>query len=157
MTLPIASIVTLGMSLIEKVIPDKTKQAEAVQKLAELEQNGELAKLKAETDLMLGQQAINLKDSEHPSLFVAGWRPAVGWVCAMSLFMYYVPYALVAVILWANACLEAGQLLPRPDLEVADLIALLSGMLCLSFNRSFEKVKGVETKGLKWKQNGSNQ
>lgn len=157
MALPLAQILTLGASLIEKVIPDKAKQAEAMQKLAELEQNGELARLKAETDLALGQQAINMKEAEHPSLFVSGWRPAVGWVCAVSLFVYYVPYAIAAVGIWIWACFEAGRLVDRPDLGIADLIALLGTLLGMSIQRTYEKINSVETKAVKWTKNGSNQ
>lgn len=104
---------------------------------------------KIEAGVMAGQVDIDKIEASHPSLFVAGWRPAVGWVCAISLFTYYVPYCLVAVFIWAWQCYTGHTIVPRPDLGIADLIALLTGMLGLSTMRSFDKLKGTETKAIK--------
>ena len=109
----------------------------------------ELDIARLEAGVMSGQVEINKVEASSPSLFVAGWRPAVGWVCAISLFVYFVPYCLAAVFIWAWQCYTSHTLVPRPDLGIADLIALLTGMLGLGTMRTFDKIKGVDTKELK--------
>ncbi len=148
---PVTSLLNLGTTLVQKLIPDKQKQAEAIERMAQMEQQGRLTELDQEVKLLLGQMDVNKAEAENPNIFVAGWRPAIGWVCAVSLFTYYVPYALLATAIWGYSCLEAKTLLPRPDLSVADLLALTGGMLGISWQRTQEKINNVATKGLTWK------
>ena len=51
-------------------------------------------------ELQKGQQAINLADANSGSSFRGGWRPALGWTCAMALWFYYVPPIAMATLLW---------------------------------------------------------
>jgi hypothetical protein len=141
---PLADIIG---SVIKRLLPeDPEKVAEAQLKLAEMQQNGELAQLAADTDLAKAQIATNTAEAQNPSLFVAGWRPAIGWVGAISLFTYYVPYCLVATYVWAHQVWVTGQLVSRPDLGITDLLGLLAGMLGLAGMRTFEKIRGVAAK-----------
>lgn len=91
----------------------------------------------------LAQIDLNKTEAATGSLFIAGWRPAIGWTCAIALFCYYVPYVLAATVLWVWQVIQTGQLLSRPDLGIADLIGLVMAMLGMSTLRTAEKVKGV--------------
>lgn len=146
---PISSVVDLinnvGGKVIDRLWPDPAQAAEAKLKLVEAANSKELQEEVMQNDLIKGQQAINLEEAKNPSLFVAGWRPAIGWVGATSLFVYYVPYCLTATYIWAHQCLTTGVLASRPDLGISDLIGLLLAILGVGSMRTFEKVKGVDT------------
>ena len=72
---PISAALDLGTTLINKLFPDPAQASEAKLRLLELQQNGQLAIMTAQTD-------INKKEAASSSVFVSGWRPAIGWVCA---------------------------------------------------------------------------
>ena len=82
---PISAAFQLGGKLLDRFFPDPAKRAEAQLELLKLQQSGELAKLASETDLAKGQIAVNAEEAKHGSLWVAGWRPCVGWVGAAGL------------------------------------------------------------------------
>jgi len=96
--------------------------------------------------LDLAQIDLNKTEASTGSLFIAGWRPAIGWTCAIALFCYYVPYVLAATVLWVAQVVQTGQLVTRPDLGIADLLGLVFAMLGMSTLRTAEKVKGVAAK-----------
>lgn len=121
--------------VLDRVIPDKGAAAEAKLKLLELQQSGELAHLAAETELAKGQLEINKVEAGNANLFVAGWRPGVGWVCCLALvYQFFLRPALITF----------GK--PAPDLEMGDLITILLGLLGLGALRTTEKIKGVAAK-----------
>jgi hypothetical protein len=74
---PLSSLLDVGKALIDKLIPDPQAKAAATQKLLEMQQNGDLAVIAA-------QSHINEIEAANPNLFVSGWRPAVGWVCVFG-------------------------------------------------------------------------
>jgi hypothetical protein len=128
-------------TLLEKIIPDPKAAADAKLKMLELAQQGQLAAIEAEVKLAVGQMEVNKAEAENPSLFVAGWRPAVGWVCALALAYQYLVRPL-------GSFLAASLGHPVPDLPGLDesLWGLLFGMLGLGGLRSVEKIKGVAAK-----------
>ena len=130
-------------TLIDKVLPDANARIAAKEKLAELQQQGELEEFKGELQLAMGQQAINLEESKSASLFKSGWRPAIGWVGAVALFTYYVPYTLVATYIWAAQVYQSHQLVARPDLGITDLLGLLGTLLGFGVLRSHDKLQGT--------------
>ena len=109
------------------VLPDPVKRAEVMTTLLT-----ELGKLDQ------GQLAINQTEAAHRSLFVAGWRPCIGWLCAFGLAYQFVflPFAS-----WGAAVFA----LPMPPLPGLDdnLWQLTMGMLGMGALRSFEKMKGL--------------
>jgi hypothetical protein len=158
---PLSAALELGVMAIDKIWPDPTKAAEEKRKLQELYQKGNLAELNAHVQLMLGQIQVNTVEAAHKSLFVAGWRPAVGWTCAISLALAFIPKAIVITILWAAqsymmldqcvvpACDIATFILPPfPDLGTTDLLGLLGGMLGIGVMRSIDKKNGTATQSL---------
>lgn len=145
MPLPIPVIdglLNIGNSIIERLWPDPVKAEEARMRLAEMAENGELQRLAMENKLLEGQIAINLEEAKSGKMFIGGWRPAIGWTCAVSLFCYYVPYILIATILWAHRVWVDGFLYPRPDLGIADLLGLVGTLLGMSVIRTKERLEG---------------
>lgn len=143
----IAGIFNIGKSLIQRIWPDPAKQAEELRKLEELKQTGDLARLQAHVDLMMGQINVNLQEAKHKSLFVAGWRPAVGWTCVSAFVYQFVVYPL---LLWLWAIMTIWVELPEgvgppPPLNVGLLVTILTGMLGIGGMRSYDKTKGVQT------------
>jgi hypothetical protein len=94
----------------------------------------------------LAQVELNKVEAATGSLFNGGWRPAIGWTCAIALFCYYVPYVLAATALWVVQVWGTGTLLPRPDLGIADLLGLVFAMLGMSGLRTIEKSRGIAAK-----------
>jgi hypothetical protein len=131
---PISSILDVGKVLIEKLIPDPKAKAEATQKLLELQQSGDLA-------VIAGQIEINKAEAGNRSLFISGWRPFVGWVCASGLAIQFIVGPL---LMWGSAAL--GHPLVLPPLDMSTLMTLLVGMLGLGGMRTVEKLNNVAAK-----------
>jgi hypothetical protein len=152
---PLTAALDLGKDLINKIWPDPSQRAEQLFKLKELEQKGDLAELNAHVGLMLAQIKVNEQDAKSSNPFQAMWRPAVGWVGALSLFMMYIPKAIVQTYIWSYQSLVVldkwdgvSQLhIPAfPDLGAADVIGLMISLLGVGVMRSYEKTKGIDTK-----------
>jgi hypothetical protein len=96
----------------------------------------------------LAQVEVNKIEAGSASVFVAGWRPAVGWVGVLGLAYQFLGYPLMQW-LWAfgqGADIIPKGLQPPPDLQTDQLMVLLSGLLGFGGMRSFEKSKGVAAK-----------
>ena len=152
----ISAILKAGEMAINRIWPDPQQQAEEQRKLIELADKKDLAKLSAHVELMLKQAEINLADAKSGSRFQAGWRPAIGWVGAISLGLMYIPKAIVMTCIWSYQAVTVlsywngtgNIVLPSfPDLGVTDLIGLLMSMLGVAAMRSYDKKNGIDTKG----------
>jgi hypothetical protein len=131
---PISAALDLGNTLITRIFPDPAQAANAKLELIKLQQSGELASMTAQTD-------INKVEAASSSLFVSGWRPAIGWVCALALAYQYLLKPLSGVI----ASLFGVTIPPLPGLD-DNLWQLMMGMLGMGGLRTFEKVQGVASK-----------
>lgn len=147
----ISGLFSVGKSLIERLWPDPAKQAEEMRKLQELEQEGDLARLNAHVQLMVAQLKINEAEAAHKSIFVAGWRPFIGWVGGCSLawqFLCY-PMLLWAWAIWAPETCDAENVCmvldPPPVFETGPLLAIVTAMLGIGGMRSFDKTRGTAT------------
>lgn len=139
--LVVGSLLEIGKNLISRVWPDPAKQAEELLKLKELEQKGDLAELDAYVKSLTGQLKINEKEAQHPSKFIAGWRPWVGWVGGFSLAYAGIVEPIMRFIATMN-----GYEGPFPELDTAMTIQILMGMLGVAGMRTYEKLKGSDTK-----------
>ena len=106
----------------------------------------EIDAFKAETERLDSVQEVNKTEAAHSSVFVAGWRPAVGWVCAISLFYQFILYPL---LVWGWESIKAfgwfvTELSYPPMLDNEALIVLVSGMLGLTISRTYEKTKNLK-------------
>ena len=147
---PISEALSLGKSIINKIWPDPIKRAEEYRKLEELHQKGDLAVMEAQVKLLLGQLEVNKAEASHGSVFVAGWRPFVGWVGGASLLYTGLLHPLLG---WTWALLAAMGTVPMdspppPELDTALLGTIVTGMLGIGGMRSFDKNKGVQTNGV---------
>ena len=107
--------------------------------------DAEIELRKIDAGLLQGQMEVNKVEAASSSLFVAGWRPAIGWIGAVALGYQFLLYPL---LVWAWALLQARGLVPAglqppPMLDTDALWVVLSGMLGIAGLRSVEKVKGV--------------
>lgn len=132
------ALITLLPNLLDKILPDKGSADAAKLELLKMAQTGELAQLQATTDLAKGQLEVNKVEAASSSLFVAGWRPFVGWICATAIGFKYIGGPLLVMI-----CAAAGVDIDLPDIDTADLWPLLAGLLGLGGLRTIEKVKGA--------------
>lgn len=128
---PITAIFSGVTTVINKIWPDASEAQKAQLQI-------ELAKLSAETDLLKGQQSINLEEAKSASLFVAGWRPCVGWICAAAFGYHFILLPLLAFGFAAT-----GNKVDMPAFDMDALNTVLMGMLGIGGLRSFDKLKGT--------------
>lgn len=83
------------------------------------------------------QVELNKIEAAHRSVFVAGWRPAVGWICAAGVGWAYLGHPL---FLWAAALWAPG--VQPPEIQIDSLFELVLAMLGMAGLRSFEKTTG---------------
>jgi len=95
-----------------------------------------LTKVRQEPDKW--QAEINKIEAGHRSLFVAGWRPFIGWVCGLGLAWKFVIAPLCLYV--ASLMGKAGVL---PDINAGELIPLVMALLGLGSMRSWEKKSGL--------------
>jgi len=97
----IGPILEIGKSLINRFFPDPEKKAAAELELLKMHQTGELAELAATTDLAKLQIQTNVEEAKSTSIFVAGWRPFVGWTCGVSYAYSYVLLPFLTFLAYA--------------------------------------------------------
>ena len=128
----VASLITPVTGLLDKFIEDKDKKNAIAFELSTMAE-------KHAQELAKAQIAVNQKEAAHKSLFVAGWRPAVGWVCVLGMTSNFL------VIPTANFALALAQsTVVVPVLDLNQMMPVLMGMLGLGALRTAEKVKGVQ-------------
>jgi len=132
------SVFNLASTVIDKIFPDKTEAQKAKLRLKELEQSGELAKMAALQKWDEAQTSVNAVEAAHRSLFVAGWRPGVGWVGVTGMALAWVVFPILEVVLKIN-----GVAVEMPAVNVYELGVIIGGMLGLGGLRTYEKYKGV--------------
>jgi hypothetical protein len=121
--------------IINKVldyIPDPVAKAKA-----EADATTEL--LNAQTQQNLAQLAVNANEANSKSVFVAGWRPAIGWVCAAGLGYTFV---VSPFLTWAINLVHPG-LPPLPTIDTASLGVLTFNLLGMGVMRTTEKLNGL--------------
>ena len=120
----IGAVSDLATSIVDKIWPDKSEQ--------------ERAQIAAAVAVVQGQLEINQAEAANPRLWTSGWRPAVGWVCALALCYQFVARPLIQF----GFAAAGVTLAPMPGID-ENMWELLSGMLGLGSLRSFEKIKRV--------------
>lgn len=124
----LTSILPILNTVIDRVIPNPAEKAKLQLELAKLEQ-----------ELMVGQIDVNKIEAGHKSVFVAGWRPAIGWIGAVGLGYSFIIEPMAS---WtARVVFDYGGTFPA--LSTGDLMWLVAGMLGFGTVRAVEKIKGV--------------
>ena len=119
--------IAAGLKILDKFVPDPEARARA---------EGELRASLMEWDR--GQMTVNTAEAGHRSLFVAGWRPWIGWVCGIAFAWHF-----VAQPLFLFGLAMTGKMVPLPAFDMTSLLTVMMGMLGLGGLRTFEKMKGL--------------
>ena len=120
----LSSLIGPATSLLDKVIEDKDEKNRIAFELSTLAERhaNELAK---------GQLEVNKIEAAHHSIFVSGWRPCIGWVCALGLLYNTILSNILGI--WVEV----------PEIDTTLLVPVMMGMLGIGAMRTVEKVKGV--------------
>lgn len=130
-TVPVlGDIIGAVKDIVSEAVVDKDKKRELDVELERLQQAGE-QRIHEE---VLAQIEVNKEEAKNGSVFVAGWRPAVGWVCAAGLAAQTIVLPLLSAVFKL-----------KYDMDTELLIMSLGGMLGIGSMRTYEKVKGVST------------
>lgn len=126
----IAPVFEVAKSLIERWFPDPEKKAQAEAAFLAMSQEQEFKKI-------IAQLEVNAKEAASPHMFVAGWRPFVGWCSGLGFL-----YATIGQPILAWVAAMNGTIAP-PTVDVELLLTVLGGMLGLGVLRTTEKIKGA--------------
>lgn len=130
----IDAIASLVSTAVDKIFPDANIEAQSKADALKSE-------LSKELEYTLGQIGINKIEAASTSVFVSGWRPAVGWTSALGYAYEFLVRPIVNGILAINGAPPA-----LPGIEMDALSTLLFGLLGLGTLRTVEKVKNVARK-----------
>ena len=132
----VGKLFDIANTVIERLVPDKALaakiQAETQAAIVQAQLAGELSQLE-----------IDKTEAANPSIFVSGWRPFIGWVCGCALAYEFV---VAPMAMWAASW--AGVHVPAPPKLDDVLWQLMFGMLGMGSLRSFDKLKGTDTKSV---------
>mgnify|MGYP003663623794 CR=1 FL=1 len=110
----------------------------------------ELERYQIEASLVKGQLDVNAQEAKHKSVFVAGWRPFVGWIGGAALAYQFLLYPL---LLWLVALAQGGGYLSEfeapPVLDADVLFSIVTAMLGIAGMRSYDKSKRTQTDRIK--------
>ena len=119
-------------ALLDKVIPDKDLKEQLAHDIATMAE-------RHSHDIIKAQIEVNKTEAAHKSLFVSGWRPAVGWTCCLGLAGNFL------VIPFSNFVMAlAGSDIVIPLIDVSTMMPVLMGMLGLGTMRTIEKINNVQ-------------
>ena len=116
----VASLVGPVTGLLDKFIEDKDQKNALAHEIATMSERHAHEALK-------GQLEINKMEAAHKSLFVAGWRPAIGWICALGLLYNTIIANIISI--WVAV----------PEVDTTLLVPVMMGMLGLGAMRSYMK------------------
>jgi len=128
----LTSLIGPVSGLLDKFIEDKDKKNALVHEITTMAE-------KHAQELAKGQIEINKISAGHKSLFVSGWRPAVGWTCCLGMASNFL---LIPLANFTLALSKSTIVVPLIDLST--MMPVLLGMLGLGAMRTVEKTKGVQ-------------
>ncbi len=135
----LGAVFDFGSKVIDKIFPDKDATDRAKVEMLKLQQEGAFKELELQFEIAKGQMEINKIEAANTSVFVSGWRPAVGWVCVSA---YCYNYVAMPLIVWFSKWYDPSA--PSMiTLDTGELTTLLFGMLGLGAMRTIEKVNKV--------------
>jgi len=123
----LGAVSDLANNVINKIWPDKSE--------------AEKQQLAAAVMVIQGQMDINKVEAASPSVFVSGWRPAVGWVCAAACTWNWIGLPIAKLLLEFT-----GHSVQLFSADLTEMMPILMGMLGLGGLRTVEKIKGVAAK-----------
>ena len=127
----ISALIGPVSAILDKVIPDTNLKEMLSHEIATMAE-------RHTQEQVMAQIEVNKIEAAHNSMFVAGWRPAIGWICALGMAGNFliIPFVNMALELF-----ETGVEIPL--IALSEMMPVLMGMLGLGAMRTFEKTKGV--------------
>jgi len=130
----ISDLIRGAKDLISEAIPDADQKRQVNLELDRLADNAD----QRLHEQLMGQIAVNQTEAQHRSLFVAGWRPFIGWVGGVGVGWTFVASPLVE---WLSRL--GGWTGTMPELDTAQLMTLVLSLLGVGAMRSYDKAKGT--------------
>lgn len=127
----IQTLLPLIGTVLDRIIPDKNAKEKAKQEIEKTLIDNAVA-------LNLAQAETNKIEASHRSVWVAGWRPCLGWVAALGFAWMFVAQPIAQWLI-----LLTGHEIPLPDFQTEALLELTFAMLGLAGLRTYEKQKGL--------------
>jgi hypothetical protein len=131
----LGSVADLAKGLVDRFFPNKSDEEKAQLALT-------LAAMQNQAQMNQSQAEVNKVEAAGDSLFKSGWRPFVGWTCALACCWNWVALPVVKVVL-ILAHQDTSQLLPG---DLSQMFPLLLGLLGMTAFRTYEKTQGVASK-----------
>ena len=133
--MPLLKGITEGIKAVGGLIDNLHTSDEERGKIAVAQKELEVTILETEAELEArlaeAQARINEKEAVHRSIFVAGWRPFIGWVCGTAMALHYVLHPFIELV-WPGF----------PDPDISTMMPVIFGLLGLGGLRTYEKTKG---------------
>jgi len=120
----LSSLIGPVTGLLDKFIEDKDQKNALAHEISTMAERHAL-------EIAKGQLEVNKVEAAHKNLFVAGWRPAVGWSCCFALVYSTILSPIISI--WFTV----------PAVDSSLLTTVLMGMLGLGAMRTVEKTKNV--------------
>ena len=127
----LSALLPKALDIVDQFIPDKDAAAKAKAEM-------EMKLVEAANAANMAQLQTNIAEAQHKSVFVAGWRHAIGWLCAFGLGWQFVGNEMVKWVIAINHL----NVVP-PSISTEGLMELTFAMLGMAGLRTFEKMKGV--------------
>jgi len=131
---PVSAVAGLAETLISRIWPDPAARASAEAQLVKAQMDAAIAGVQQQID-------INKIEAASSSVFVAGWRPGIGWICGAAFALHFV---ILPLLSWLAVLFGHDPIVVPFDMGT--LMTVLTGMLGLGGLRTFEKVRGVAAK-----------
>ena len=128
----IQNLIAPVAGLLDKFIEDKDQKNALAHEIATLA-------TKQAHEANMGQIDINKEEAKHRNIFVAGWRPFLGWGLSVAMLWHFV-LSPILIFIFTYAGVEVPDL---PTFDMDSLLTVLMGMLGLGGLRTFEKAKGL--------------
>ena len=127
----IPALIPLVGDVLDRFFPDKEKAEQAKREI-----ESQLTQHLANIDL--AQLEVNKEEAKSRNVFIAGWRPFIGWTCGIALCWTYILQPVAQFVL-----AQTGHLIDLPGLDMSTMMPVLLGMLGLGGLRTWEKYKGL--------------
>ena len=128
----LSAVLPSVMEVAGRFLPEDKEKRAAAEREIEAQLSVHLAKID------LAQLDINKTEAAHRSVFVSGWRPAIGWMCGCAMGLNFIVFPLASFVL-----AQTGHLVELPALDMSEMMPVLMGLLGLGGLRTVEKLKHV--------------
>lgn len=128
----LGSLIGPVTGLLDKVVEDKDQKNALAHEIATLAG-------KQAHEAAMAQVEVNKAEAQHKSIFVAGWRPFIGWSCGFAMAYHFI----VAPLILFGVGISGAEIPELPAFDMDSLMTVLLGMLGLGGLRTYEKQKGL--------------